>query len=95
MVDPNNVELFMSGIAVFSLTSWIPQIARMIKMKSTKEFSLWTTAILLICNTSWFAYALYITSPSLAFQQGLTMVMLITFTYLVIKYRGGPPNDTR
>ena len=88
-----NVELFMSGVAIFSMTSWLPQIGRMIKLQSAKEFSLWTTAILLFCNTSWLVYAFYISSPSLAFQQGLTTFMLLTFTYLVLKYREGPPNE--
>ena len=87
-----NVEAFMIGISFFSLTSWIPQIKKILAMKSTKEFSLVTTAILLICNTSWFFYAFHIHSPSLILQQGLTMVMLIVFAYLVVRYRNGDPN---
>ncbi len=88
-----NVEAFMTGVAFFSLTSWIPQIKKMLELKSTKEFSLVTTAILLFCNTSWFAYAIHMDSPSLLIQQGLTMVMLLVFAYLVVKYRNGDPND--
>ena len=51
-VDSAIIESIMSFIAVFSLTSWIPQIARMLERKQTDDFSLWTTLILLICNGS-------------------------------------------
>ena len=59
-MDGALIESIMAFVALFSLTSWIPQIARMIERKQTDDFSLWTTLILLICNGSWLFYAIYI-----------------------------------
>ncbi len=81
------IESIMAFIAIFSLTSWIPQIARMLERKQTDDFSLWTTLILLFCNASWWLYAIYIESVSFFIQQTLTLVMLIWFGLIIIRYR--------
>ena len=86
-VDSAIIESIMSFIAVFSLTSWIPQIARMLERKQTDDFSLWTTLILLICNGSWWFYAIYIESNSFFIQQTLTLIMLVLFGSIIIRYR--------
>ena len=77
----------MSFIAIFSLSSWIPQIVRIIQTKDTHAFSLTTTAILIIVNGSWLAYSLKIGPPSFILQQALTCLMLLVFTVLVLKWR--------
>ena len=84
------VESIMAFIAIFSLSSWIPQIARMIERKKTDDFSLWTTIILLFCNGSWWLYAIYISSISFFIQQTLTLTMLLIFGATIIKYRTTP-----
>ena len=73
-MDGALIESIMAFVAVFSLSSWIPQIAR----------------ILLICNGSWLLYAFYIDSISFLIQQTLTVVMLLWFGSLIIKYRTTP-----
>ena len=89
-MDGALIESIMAFVAVFSLSSWIPQIVRMIERKQTDDFSLWTTLILLICNGSWLLYAFYIDSISFLIQQTLTVVMLLWFGSLIIKYRTTP-----
>jgi uncharacterized protein with PQ loop repeat len=86
-MDEVVIESIMAFIAIFSLTSWIPQIARMLERKQTDDFSLWTTLILLFCNASWWLYAIYIESVSFFIQQTLTLVMLICFGLIIIRYR--------
>mgnify|MGYP003625948901 CR=1 FL=1 len=77
----------MAGIALFSLSSWLPQIARILETRDTHSFSLTTTGILIIVNGSWLAYSFTLDSWSFMFQQVLTCVMLVVFAFLVVKYR--------
>jgi uncharacterized protein with PQ loop repeat len=86
-MDPQTVEIFMSIIAVLTNVHWVPQLTRLVQRKQSDDFSLWTTLILLTNNIIWFAYAGYIGSISLSIQQGLTLIMLLVFGSLIIKYR--------
>lgn len=87
MVDPASVEVFMSIVAILTNVHWVPQVSRLVRRKQSDDFSLWTTLILLANNLVWFAYAGYIGSISLSIQQGLTLVMLLVFGSLIIRYR--------
>lgn len=87
MVEPASVEVFMSIVAILTNAHWIPQVSRLVKRKQSDDFSLWTTLILLANNIIWFAYAGYIGSISLSIQQGLTLMMLLIFGGLIIRYR--------
>ena len=87
MVSPSEVEVFMSIVALITNIHWIPQVSRLVARKQSDDFSLWTTLILLANNIVWFAYAGYIGSISLSIQQGLTLVMLLLFGSLIIRYR--------
>ncbi len=94
-MDGAVIESIMAFIALFSLSSWIPQIARMIERKQTDDFSLWTTLILIFCNSAWWLYSLYIESISFLIQQSLTLIMLFWFGVLIIRYRTTPLLFTR
>jgi len=83
-------ESYMVCVAILALTSWLPQIHRMIKTKSTDDFSLITTAILVWANGSFLAWAIYNGDKPLFIQQSITVVMLFVFTYLIFKYRSTP-----
>jgi uncharacterized protein with PQ loop repeat len=90
ILDGAVIESLMAFVALLSLSSWIPQIGRMIERKTTDDFSLWTTVILLFCNSAWWLYALYINSISFLIQQSITLIMLLWFGALIIKYRTTP-----
>lgn len=83
-------EIYMIVVACVALTSWLPQIYRILETKSTDDFSLITTAILVWANGSFLAWALYNSDTPLLIQQSLTVIMLFIFTYLVLKYRSTP-----
>lgn len=83
-------ETYMVFIAFIALTSWLPQIHRILKTKSTDDFSLITTFILVWSNGSFLAWAIHNTDKPLFIQQALNVCMLLIFTYLVIKYRSEP-----
>ncbi len=90
MFDGPTIEALMSFVALISISSWIPQIARMLERKQTDDFSLWTTLILLFCNSAWWLYAIYIESVSFFIQQSLTLIMLLWFSLVIIRYRTTP-----
>lgn len=83
-------ETYMIFVAVVALTSWLPQIHRILQTKSTDDFSLITTAILVWANSSFLAWAFYNSDTPLLIQQCLTVFMLFVFSYLVLKYRSEP-----
>ena len=83
-------QTYMVFVAIASLTSWLPQIYRMIKTKSTNDFSLITTGILLWVNSSFLGWAIFNSDLPFMIQQSLTLFMLIVFTVLVLKYRTDP-----
>lgn len=94
-MDGAFIESIMAFVALFSLSSWIPQIARMLERKQTDDFSLWTTIILIICNSAWWLYSIYIDSISFLIQQSLTLIMLFWFGFLIVRYRTTPLLFTR
>ena len=83
-------ETYMVFVAFASLTSWLPQLYKIHQTKSTDDFSLITTAILVWANGSFLAWALYNADVPLAIQQSLTVFMLFVFTYMILKYRTLP-----
>lgn len=87
MVSSSEVEIFMSIIAILTNLHWFPQLTRMVQRKQSDDFSYWTTLILLSNNIIFFSYAGYIDSVSLTIQTGLTIIMLLVFGALIIRYR--------
>ena len=90
MFDGPTIEALMSFVALISISSLIPQIARMLERKQTDDFSLWTTLILLFCNSAWWLYAIFIESVCFFIQQSLTLIMLLWFSLVIIRYRTTP-----
>ena len=82
-----NGETYMTLVAFLGLFSWIPQIGRILETKSTDDFSLVTTAILIWANGSFLWWAFQINDTPLLIQQVITCIMLGVFTFLVLKYR--------
>ena len=80
-------ETYMIFVAFASLTSWLPQLYRIKQTKSTDDFSLITTGILLWSNVSFLFWGLRNSDIPLMVQQSLTVGMLFVFTYMVLKYR--------
>jgi len=77
----------MVFIGLLAQTSFIPQIYRMWRRKSSDDFSLWTSAILLLCNASWLYYAWVISDAPLLIQQALTVFNIGLFAGMIIHYR--------
>lgn len=87
MAAPPALEAYMIFIGLLAQTSFLPQIYRMWKRKSSDDFSLWTSAILMVCNGSWLYYAWVISDAPLLLQQALTVLNLIIFVVLILRYR--------
>jgi uncharacterized protein with PQ loop repeat len=83
-------QTYMIIVAFVAITSWLPQLYRIHKTKSSDDFSLITTAILVWANSSFLAWAIYNNDTPLKIQHSFTVVMLFIFAYLVVKYRSEP-----
>ena len=83
-------QTYMIIVAFVAITSWLPQLYRIHKTKSSDDFSLITTAILVWANSSLLAWAIYNNDTPLKIQHSFAVVMLFIFAYLVVKYRSEP-----
>lgn len=81
------LETYMLFIGILVQISFVPQIYRMWCRKSSDDFSLWTSAILMICNASWLYYAWVISDFPLLVQQFLTVLNIALFAALIVYYR--------
>jgi MtN3 and saliva related transmembrane protein len=77
------------GVAAGTLTtlSFVPQVVRTWKTKSTEDVSLW---MLLAFNggiTLWLTYGILIRKPSIIFANAITLTLALTLLGLKLKYR--------
>ena len=77
----------MVFIGILAQTSFVPQMWRMFKRKSSDDFSLWTSAILLLCNASWLYYSWVISDFPSFMQQALTVFNIGLFAAMIVYYR--------
>ena len=77
------------GVAAGTLTtlSFVPQVVRTWKTKSTEDVSLW---MLLAFNggiTLWLTYGILTHKPSIIFANAITLALALTLLGLKLKYR--------
>jgi len=77
------------GVAAGTLTtlSFVPQVLRTWRTKSTEDVSLW---MLLAFNGGialWLTYGLILRKPSIIYANGITLTLSLTLLALKIRYR--------
>ena len=77
------------GVAAGTLTtlSFVPQVLRTWRTKSTEDVSFW---MLLAFNggiTLWLTYGILLGKPSIIYANGITLVLSLTLLGMKIRYR--------
>jgi MtN3 and saliva related transmembrane protein len=77
------------GVAAGTLTtlSFVPQVLRTWRTKSSEDVSLW---MLLAFNggiTLWLTYGIILQKPSIIFANGITLILSLTLLGLKLKFR--------
>jgi MtN3 and saliva related transmembrane protein len=77
------------GVAAGTLTtlSFVPQVLRTWRTKSTEDVSLW---MLLAFNGGillWLSYGLVLLKPSIIYANGVTLLLSLTLLGMKIRYR--------
>ena len=77
------------GVAAGTLTtlSFVPQVLRTWRTKSTEDVSFW---MLLAFNggiTLWLTYGVLLRKPSIIYANGITLVLSLTLLGMKIRYR--------
>ncbi len=93
-VASTELEAYMIFIGILAQTSFVPQMWRMFKRKSSDDFSLWTSAILILCNASWLYYSWIISDFPLFLQQALTVFNIVFFAGMIVYYRSPHPHGS-
>lgn len=83
----------MSGNELFGLiggalatSGFIPQIIRILRLKSAREISLPFTLLLLIGTICWLIYGLLQNLPAVIFWNAILLVLMAILLYTKLKY---------
>lgn len=83
----NNVEIVGIVAGALSCTTFLPQVVKTYKSKSTKDVSLAMFVIAAVSTTLWLVYGILISSFSLTFTNAIVLLLSLIMLYLKIKYR--------
>ncbi len=81
-----NPEIVGSLAAILTTTSYIPQLAKVLRHRDTQSISLGMYVILTIGIATWFIYGAMINSPSIMLANGTTLVMTIAILITKLKH---------
>ena len=82
-----NVEIVGIVAGALSCTTFLPQVIKTYKSKSTKDVSLAMFVIAAVSTTLWLIYGILISSFSLTFTNAIVLLLSIIMLYLKLKYR--------
>lgn len=78
---------WIGGLAAFLTTvSWLPQAARTIRTRQTRDISLWAQVLLFLGIIFWLIYGFYITSWPLIGSNVVTIVLVGSILFLKLKH---------
>ncbi len=83
----NRIEIVGIFAGALSCTTFIPQVVKTFKTKSTKDISLVMFVIALVSSALWLIYGMLIDSISVTYTNVLVFISSIIMLYLKVKYR--------
>ncbi len=83
----NNVEIVGIVAGALSCTTFLPQVIKTYKSKSTKDVSLLMFIIAAVSTALWLLYGILISSFALTFTNVIVFVLSVIMLILKLKYR--------
>lgn len=84
-----NVEIIGIAAGALSCTTFLPQVIKTYKSKSTKDVSLVMFIIAAVSTSLWLIYGILINSFALIFTNAIVLVLSFVMLYLKLKFREG------
>jgi MtN3 and saliva related transmembrane protein len=81
-------------VAAFCTTAaFVPQLVRVLRLRSARDVSLPTFVMFSIGVFLWLLYGLYIHSKPVIASNGITLVLSVSILVLKLRYRRNPEED--
>ncbi len=80
------VEKIGFAAAFLTTTAFVPQLVRVVKLRSAREISLGTFLIYAVGVGLWLVYGIYIRSMPMMVSNGLSLVLSLSIFALKLKY---------
>jgi MtN3 and saliva related transmembrane protein len=89
----NTTLITITGIAaaIITTSSWLPQVWRTIRSRSTKDFSWGYLAMFCIGTSLWLAYGILREDPAIIAANGITLALVMVIAAIKMSSR----RDTR
>jgi MtN3 and saliva related transmembrane protein len=81
------IEIIGMVAAVLTTGSFVPQVYKTVREKSTKDISLTMYTAMFIGVTLWFVFGVLIHSISMMLANGITALLLLIMIGLKLKYK--------
>ncbi len=77
------------GFVAAALTTFagIPQLVRLIKLKESRDISVWTACMMAVGVVLWFVYGIAIKDPPVIAANAVSLALWAATLYLIIRYR--------
>jgi MtN3 and saliva related transmembrane protein len=82
-----NIEIIGFLAGGLTTASFVPQVYKTWKTKSTENLSLTMLSLFFIGISLWFTYGVYVNSLAMIVTNAITAVLSITLIYFKIKYK--------
>ncbi len=88
MIGPQQTWVEWTGFAAAfcTTTAFVPQLWRVIKLKSARDISLGTFLLFSMGVFMWLIYGIYSGSKPVMVSNGCTLVLSLSILYLKLKY---------
>lgn len=86
MASAHWVEWTGFTAAFCTTTAFVPQLMRVVKLKSAREISLGTFLLFSVGVFLWLIYGIYTGSKPVMASNGATLVLSLSILYLKVKY---------
>jgi MtN3 and saliva related transmembrane protein len=88
-----NVQALGFVAAFCTTAAFVPQLARVLRLRSARDVSLPTFVMFSIGVFLWLLYGFYIGSKPVIASNGITLILSVSILVLKLRYRGNPQED--
>lgn len=86
VLSPHFIERLGFVAAFCTTTAFVPQLLRVIKLKSARDVSLGTFLLFSLGVALWLIYGIYADSKPVMASNAVTLVLSLSILYLKLKY---------
>lgn len=89
-LSPGAIELVGSVAAICTTGAFVPQVARVVRLRSAEDISLTTFLVFSVGTAVWMVYGFLIDSIPVVLANAVTLVLALTIVVLKLAYDRSP-----